>query len=214
MIEIKNISKKFNKLTLFNEFSYTINEGDFICIYGESGCGKSTLLNMIGSLEQVDSGDIVFTYNNCEYSVLKNSKYIRKNIVSYVFQNFALLNDETVLNNLHFAMESTKLSRSEKNQRINVELEKINMLDKVNSYAYELSGGEQQRIALVRAILNPSTVILADEPTGNLDLKNKEIIIKQLKEINESGKTVVVVTHDEAFKEIANKTLVLDKKQI
>ncbi len=211
MIEIKNIGKKFNKHQLFKDFSYTINEGDFVCIFGESGCGKSTLLNMIGSLEPLDSGDITYSFNNQEYSVLKDSKFIRKNIVSYVFQNFALLNDETVLNNLLFAMESTSISRSEKHYRINEELSKINMNDRAKSYAYELSGGEQQRIALVRAILNPSTVILADEPTGNLDLKNKEIIIEQLKKINESGKTIIVVTHDETFKEVATKTIVLNK---
>ncbi len=209
MIEIKNINKSFKHQILFSDFNYKINEGEFVCIYGESGCGKSTLINMIGSLEGLDSGEVTFTYEGKEWSVLKDKKFIRKNIVSYVFQNFALINDETVLNNLLFAMKSVKMTKSEKMEKIREELKNINLLSKINSYVYELSGGEAQRIALVRAVLKPSTVILADEPTGNLDEKNKGIIMKQLQQINKSGKTVVVVTHDLEFKNIADTTLEL-----
>lgn len=209
MIKINSVSKKFNRTKLFDKFSYEIEEGSFLCIYGESGCGKSTLLNMIGSLESVDEGNIVIYERDMEYSVTKNQTYIRKNLVSYIFQNFALLNDETVLQNLLFAMQTHKLTKSEKHKMISEKLQHYDLYDKINTHIYELSGGEQQRIALIRAQLKPSTIILADEPTGNLDEKNKWVIIDELKKMNSEGKTVIVVTHDEDFKNVANQVLEL-----
>lgn len=209
MIRIDNVNKKFKNKELFRNFNYTIDDGMFLCIFGESGCGKSTLLNMIGSLEKIDEGDITFVYDDKTYSVKSDKIFIRQKIVSYIFQNYALLNDETVLNNLLFAMQTLKISKSEKYNLIEKGLKSVNLYDKINSYIYELSGGEQQRIAIIRAQLNPSSVILADEPTGNLDEKNKNIIIEDLKKMNDAGKTIIVVTHDEEFKRIADRVIEL-----
>ncbi len=209
MIELKNISKSFGNKLVITDFNLTIEEGDFILIYGKSGCGKSTLLNLIGSLEKANSGTIKYHYDQV-YDTNKNFMKIRKEYVSYIFQNFALLQSQTVLQNLLFALKETKMSKSEKSVRINEELNKIGMVNRASSYIYELSGGEQQRIAVARAILKPHKVILADEPTGNLDESNAKIIMDYLKELNKQQETIIVVSHDEKLKPYANKVIYMD----
>lgn len=203
MIEVKNISKKFKKREVISDLSLKIEQGDFVCIFGDSGCGKTTLLNLIGALDKVDEGEITFD----TYNTRKHYMYIRKNFVSYVFQNFALQRSKTVLQNLKFALLGSKLSSTEKNELIREELKKVGLLDRLNSYVYELSGGEQQRIALVRAVIKPHKVILADEPTGNLDEANADIVLKHLKELNDKGETIIIVSHDKSVAKYATKVV-------
>lgn len=206
MIKLKNVYKSFGNKDVITNFNLEINDGDFILIYGESGCGKSTLLNLIGSLENVDKGIIEYEFENT-YNTSKDYMKIRRHYVSYVFQNFALLQNQTVLENMLFALKETKLTKSEKSLRINEELQKIRLTSRASSYIYELSGGEQQRIAIARTILKPHKVILADEPTGNLDDKSSKIIMDYLKELNNKNETIIVVSHDERLKKYANKII-------
>lgn len=209
MISCNNITKKFKNKLIFNNFNLTINENEFVCIYGPSGSGKSTLLNMIGTLEKPNKGFIEYNIEGVKYNSIKNYKVIRNKHINFIFQNFALLSDKTIKDNLLFAMQTESLNKEEKLELINNELSKVGLSDRLNSYVYELSGGEMQRIALVRAFLKSGNIILADEPTGSLDLENKLVIMEMLKEAHKNGATVIVVTHDFEFKKLATKIIEL-----
>jgi len=196
MIKIKNLSKSFDDHMVLDNINLDIKEGEMVAILGESGSGKSTLLNIIGLIEGDYDGDYYFKDNkNVRVNSSKSSKLIREEI-SYIFQSFALIEDESVRDNLKLALKYVNKSKDEEENMICKALEKVNMKDHIDKIVASLSGGEQQRVALARAILKPSSLILADEPTGSLDEKNKEYVMDVLKDLNKSGKTVLVVTHD------------------
>jgi len=196
MIKIKNLSKSFDDHMVLDNINLDIKEGEMVAILGESGSGKSTLLNIIGLIEGDYDGDYYFKDNkNVRANSSKSSKLIREEI-SYIFQSFALIEDESVRDNLKLALKYVNKSKDEEENMICKALEKVNMKDHIDKIVASLSGGEQQRVALARAILKPSSLILADEPTGSLDEKNKEYVMDVLKDLNKSGKTVLVVTHD------------------
>ena len=196
MIKIKNLSKSFDDHMVLDNINLDIKEGEMVAILGKSGSGKSTLLNIIGLIEGDYDGDYYFKDNkNVRVNSSKSSKLIREEI-SYIFQSFALIEDESVRDNLKLALKYVNKSKDEEENMICKALEKVNMKDHIDKIVASLSGGEQQRVALARAILKPSSLILADEPTGSLDEKNKEYVMDVLKDLNKSGKTVLVVTHD------------------
>lgn len=196
MIEIKNLSKSFDDHMVLDNINLDIKEGEMVAILGESGSGKSTLLNIIGLIEGDYDGDYYFKDNkNVRVNSSQSSKLIREEI-SYIFQSFALIEDESVRDNLKLALKYVNKSKDEEENMILEALEKVNMRDHIDKIVASLSGGEQQRVALARAIIKPSSLILADEPTGSLDEKNKEYVMDVLKDLNKSGKTVLVVTHD------------------
>lgn len=196
MIKIKNLSKSFDDHMVLDNINLDIKEGEMVAILGESCSGKSTLLNIIGLIEGDYDGDYYFKDNkNVRVNSSKSSKLIREEI-SYIFQSFALIEDESVRDNLKLALKYVNKSKDEEENMILEALEKVNMKDHIDKIVASLSGGEQQRVALARAILKPSSLILADEPTGSLDEKNKEYVMDVLKDLNKSGKTVLVVTHD------------------
>lgn len=196
MIKIKNLSKSFDDHMVLDNINLDIKEGEMVAILGESGSGKSTLLNIIGLIEGDYDGDYYFKDNkNVRVNSSQSSKLIREEI-SYIFQSFALIEDESVRDNLKLALKYVNKSKDEEENMILEALEKVNMRDHIDKIVASLSGGEQQRVALARAILKPSSLILADEPTGSLDEKNKEYVMDVLKDLNKSGKTVLVVTHD------------------
>ena len=208
MIEIKNITKKYDDRVIFKNFSLKINDGEFVVITGKSGCGKSTLLNIIGLLEDPDKGKVVIDGEKILSSQSKNAVKVIRNKISYVFQNFALVDEETVKYNLMLALRYVKLSHKEKENKIADALAKVGLCGYENKKIYQLSGGEQQRVSLARVFLKPSEIILADEPTGSLDKKNPAIVINILKRINRDyGKTVLIVTHDENLKEIGDRII-------
>lgn len=211
IIEVHNISKSYEEKTIFQNLSFDIKEGDFVAIIGESGKGKSTLLNILGLLEEADSGDLLFEGE--EYPVinsLKANKMLREKI-GYLFQNFALIDDQTVNHNLQIALKYCRLTKKEKTEKVEEALEQVGLQDMLNTKIYKLSGGEQQRVALARIILKPSKLILADEPTGSLDQKNSNIIMDILKKLNEQGKTIVIVTHDLYIADRCKTVISLDK---
>ena len=196
MIELVNINKNFGKKTILDKCSFNINPNDFVAIVGESGSGKTTLLNILGLIESVDSGEVkIFDEEYIKPNSIQANKLIRERI-GFVFQNFALIDNQTVLYNLLMAMKYRTLKKSEKLVEIEKVLEFVGLGGYQNKKIYELSGGEQQRIAIARAILKPHDLILADEPTGSLDDVNKQIIFELFEKLNEQGKTIIIVTHD------------------
>lgn len=209
MIELKNITKKFENKTVFANFNLQIDQNEMVAIIGPSGSGKSTLLNILGLIDKVDDGDYQFEqYTNIKPNSRLAQKIIREKI-SYLFQNFALIEEDTVLQNLLVALKYVKQSKKEKTEIITAALQKVGLSEYLNSKIYELSGGQQQRIAVARAIIKPSELVLADEPTGSLDSKNRDEIIKLLLELNDAGKTVIVVTHDSHVAEKCHRVLEL-----
>ncbi|MFV0498868.1 MAG: ATP-binding cassette domain-containing protein [Bacilli bacterium] len=209
VIKCKNVYKKFDKNEIISNCNLEIEAGEFVCIYGKSGSGKTTLLNMIGSLEDVSEGSIEFLKDGKVYNTIQHKKFIRKNLVNFIFQNFALIQMKTVKYNLLFSMQELKLSKTEKLKLINQELTRVGLVDKIDSYIYELSGGEQQKVAILRALLKPCEIILADEPTGSLDEDNRQMVVEFFKEINDEGKTIIVVSHDKIFKSHASRIIEL-----
>lgn len=202
MITIKNLSKSFGEKKLFDNYSLQINDGEFVIFTGVSGCGKTTLLNMIGSLESADSGEI--EVDGMDITQKKNQRKYLKRKVGFLFQNFALVDNKTVEDNL-------KLVKNDCRSGVSIEeaLEMVGLSDKAKQKVYSLSGGEQQRAALARLIVKKCDCVLADEPTGSLDRKNADTVFSILEKINESGKTVIMVTHDESFREKGKRVIEL-----
>lgn len=202
MIKIVDLCKKFDEKVLFDKYNLEIKDGEFVVLSGNSGAGKTTLLNMIGGLEPVDKGKILV--NDIEVTKRKNKLKYYRDIVGFLFQNFALVDKKTVRQNLKLVKK-----KSQNGLSIEEALEKVGLIDKLDTKVYKLSGGEQQRVALARLMVKNSSVILADEPTGSLDVKNSEMVMNILKEINKSGKTVILVTHVEEYKSIGDRCIYL-----
>ncbi len=200
MIEIKHLYKRFDEKQLFSDMNLTIQDGEFVVFWGESGCGKTTLLNMIGSLEKIDHGEILV--NHKDISLRKNQREYLKNEVGFLFQNFALIEAKTVRENLNMIKPNI---RSE--YTVEQVLEYVGLSDMIDKKVYKLSGGEQQRVALARLMLKKCSIILADEPTGSLDPNNANKVMELLKSFNKMGRTVVLVTHVEEYKQMGFRTI-------
>ena len=198
MITLNNISKKYNEKNIVRNFNLKINKGEFISIVGESGSGKTTLLNIIGLLEKQTSGDIVVM--GIKNPTSKELTKLQREFYGYVFQNYALIEEDSVQTNLKLALKYNKVI--DKQAEINRALKLVGLEGYNKKKVFELSGGEQQRLALARIMLKKCEIILADEPTGKLDNKNRDIVFNILKDLNKQGKTIVIVTHDNY---IANK---------
>lgn len=196
IIELNNITKKYGNKKVLDKFSLKVDEGEMVAITGLSGKGKTTILNIIGLLEDFDEGELIIDgESNVKVNSLKATKILRDKI-SYLFQNFALVDDETVDYNLKLALEYTKANKKEKKELIKKVLDNVGLPCSEKNKIFELSGGEQQRIALARIMLKPCKIILADEPTGSLDEENSSNILNLLKLLKTMGKTIVIVTHD------------------
>ncbi|MCR5377035.1 MAG: ATP-binding cassette domain-containing protein [Lachnospiraceae bacterium] len=189
MLEIKGLSKRYENRVLFEDFNLEVNDGEFVIIVGESGAGKTTLLNMIGGLEDVSSGTICF--NEKLISGKKNDREFYGKTVGFLFQSFGLLEEETVYRNLTLVPVRNRSTIS-----IEEAMHRTGIADLRDQKVFRLSGGEQQRVALCRLIIKQCDLILADEPTGNLDPENSRKVMSILREICALGKTVIVVTHD------------------
>ena len=196
MIKLENITKTIGKKVILENLSLKINQGDLVAIVGKSGSGKSTLLNLLGLIDGDYSGNYeIFDQKNVPVNSPKSQAIIREHI-SYLFQNFALIDNETVEYNLMLALKYVKLSKKDKVKKIEEILERVGLSSTLHQKVSELSGGEQQRIAVARAILKPSQLLLADEPTGSLDPENRDLVLNFLLDMNKEGKTVIIVTHD------------------
>lgn len=193
MISIKDLNKKYGEKSIFQDLNLEIQKGEFVIFSGHSGCGKTTLLNMIGALEPIDSGKIIVDGINISNKKTQLKYFQQK--VGFLFQNFALIENKTVKQNLEIIKKKHRSNKTLENV-----LESVGLIDKIDKKVYTLSGGEQQRIALARLMLKKCDLILADEPTGSLDTENAKKVINILKELNNEGKTIILVTHDENIK--------------
>ena len=212
IIKMSDITKKYGDKTILDHFNMEISEGDFVAITGPSGCGKSTLLNILGLIEPFDSGEYeIFGIKNPNIDS-SNAVHLLRDKISYLFQNFALINDNTVYYNLEIALHFLKHSKIEKDSLIASALETVGLSGFENKKIYQLSGGEQQRVALARIMLKPSKLILADEPTGSLDVGNRDKIMDILTSLNQKGKTIIIVTHDQNIVACAKNVIRLTER--
>lgn len=197
LIQLININKRYPNKEIFKNFNLEIHKNQKVLIMGASGTGKSTILNILGLLENIDSGETIhFGKRNIKPNSNQAIKLLRDKI-SYLFQNYALIDSDTVYDNLVISMKYSK--DKNKKEIINHALTMVGLNGFEKREVYTLSGGEQQRVALARLIIKPSEIILADEPTGNLDDKNAFQIIRILDYLSSLGKTIVMVTHDHRF---------------
>ena len=197
MISVQNVSKKFGSREILKDLSFDVEENEFVALVGPSGSGKSTLLNMIGLLDNIDSGKILINGKILPKVNSRSAVNYRKNVINYLFQLNALISTSSVKDNLMLALTFTNFSKEEKEKKIKETLRFVGLENRLDSKVNELSGGEQQRIAIVRAILKPGDIILADEPTGSLDpdMAQKSFdLIRSLRD--QFGKTILIVTHN------------------
>ena len=212
MIKLTNVTKIYKTgVRALNDLSLEIEQGEFVYVIGTTGAGKSTFIKLLYREEKATSGKVEVVGR--DVSKIRNSKvpYFRRNI-GVVFQNFRLLPKKTVFENVAYALEVIDTPRNEIRRRVRATLELVGLEDKVNAFPHELSGGQQQRVAIARAIVNRPKVLIADEPTGNLDPEtSKEIIIVLLRINEEQGTTVLVVTHDQKIvQEHKKRTIMLE----
>lgn len=193
MIKVENLEKSFDNKEIIKNFNYEFLDGKITAIVGKSGCGKTTLLNILGLLDTDYKGKVLYDGVLITNESQRN-EFIRNNI-NYLFQNYALIDNETVEQNLLLALEYEKLSKNVKKEKINEVLELVDLNEFNDKKIFTLSGGEQQRVALARVILKKGNIILADEPTGNLDVENTDKVMKILKKLKEDGKLIIIVTH-------------------
>ena len=213
MIEIKNLSKIYkngkHKFYALNNISLNIKSGEFLMITGRSGCGKSSLLNIIGLIDDFDSGDYFLYGQNIKQLNKKQLAKTRLNQIGYIYQSFNLINELNCLDNIQLIQGYAGISKLERQKNAKSLISRVGLSKKANSYPSELSGGEQQRIAIARAISNNPKIILADEPTGNLDYNTGLEIMSLLKELNKQGITIIMVTHDRDLLSYSSRFLVM-----
>jgi putative ABC transport system ATP-binding protein len=196
MIELNNLSKSFGSKKLFSNLNVQIHKQEMVAIVGPSGSGKSTLLNILGLIEPVQSGTLKLLQKQAPKVNSKAARNLMRYEISYLFQNYALIDSASVEKNLTVAQAYTKLSRQEKEEKRHEALKMVGLEGYEKEKVYTLSGGEAQRAAIARAMLKPGSILLADEPTGSLDSKNRENILCLLKQMRQMSKTILIVTHD------------------
>lgn len=202
MIELKNVTKKYGDRVIIDDLSLTIKDGEFVVFSGPSGCGKTTLLHLIGTIEPASSGTILI--NGKDIRNRRNQEHVLKYDIGFLFQNFALVDKKTVRDNILLV---PKICRS----GITVEeaLDFVGLANLIDTRVYKLSGGEQQRVALARLLFKKCSIILADEPTGSLDDGNAAMVMDLLIKLKETGRTIVMVTHNAKQKKVADRVIEL-----
>lgn len=218
-IKTINLSKVYRtedvETTALNNVNIEIKEGEFVAIMGPSGCGKSTLLNIIGLLDNPTSGQYIVNGEDVSTHSEKQRALVRKSTIGFVFQSFNLIDELTVFENIELPLIYTGISAGERKKLVDEALERMNIVHRKNHYPQQLSGGQQQRVAVARAVVNKPKLILADEPTGNLDSTHGEEVMKLLSGLNTTGTTIVMVTHSNRDASFAHRTIrLLDGKVI
>jgi len=219
MIQIKNLQKVFIaqeiETTTLDSINMEIKEGEFVAIMGPSGCGKSTLLNILGLLDSPSGGDYLFYGQNVADMNKHKRMEMRKGNIGFVFQDFHLIEELSVFKNVELPLVYMNVAAKERKTRVEAVLKQMNIMHRRNHFPQQLSGGQQQRVAIARAVVANPKLILADEPTGNLDSNNGEEVMKMLSQLNENGATVVMVTHSTHDAGFAHRTVnLLDGKVV
>ncbi|HEY0898332.1 MAG TPA: ABC transporter ATP-binding protein, partial [Sphingobacteriaceae bacterium] len=179
------------------KLSFEVKEGEFVAIMGPSGCGKSTLLNILGLLDDPDGGSFVFNGQEIAHFSEGKRAELRKRNIGFVFQSFNLIDELTVFENVELPLIYLGMKASERKEKVEDVLKKMQVMHRRNHFPQQLSGGQQQRVAVARAVVNNPRLILADEPTGNLDSSNGNEVMQLLTELNDQGTTIIMVTHSE-----------------
>lgn len=218
LIEFNNIKKIYGKsdaeVIALNDVTLSINAGEMVAFMGASGSGKSTLLNIIGCLDEQSSGE--YYYNGEKMSNYKDGEIssIRNSTFGFVVQNFALIDNYTVYENVEIPLVYNKKKTNNKKKLIKETLDMLGIANKINKYPKELSGGQCQRVAIARAIVNDQQIILADEPTGALDKKTGQDVLNIFKNLNKKGKTIIIITHDSEIAAQCNRVIKLSDGKI
>jgi len=201
MIKIVDLEKIYRteevETVALNKMNLEVNEGEFVAVMGPSGCGKSTLLNILGMLDKPDGGSFVF--NGIEVAGFSENQCsdLRKKNIGFVFQSFNLIDELSVFENVELPLVYNHVPKAERKEMAEAALNRVEMMHRRNHYPSQLSGGQQQRVAVARAVVNTPKLILADEPTGNLDSRNGRDVMDMLTELNKAGTTIIMVTHSE-----------------
>ena len=219
MIKISELEKVYRteevETVALNKMNIEVNEGEFVAVMGPSGCGKSTLLNILGMLDKPDGGS--FLFNGTEVSGFSENQCsdLRKQNIGFVFQSFNLIDELTVFENVELPLVYNHVKAADRKPLVEAALERVEMSHRRNHYPSQLSGGQQQRAAVARAVVNKPKLILADEPTGNLDSRNGREVMEMLTELNKAGTTIIMVTHSEHDAGFAHRIVrMLDGKQV
>jgi putative ABC transport system ATP-binding protein len=213
MITIQNLTKIFRTEELetaaLSGINLQINEGDFLSIMGPSGCGKSTLLNIVGLLDSASGGS--YTLLNQEMIGLKEKgrSSVRKENIGFIFQNFNLIDELSVYDNIELPLIYNSVKASERKLKVEAIAKKLNIAHRLKHYPQQLSGGQQQRVAVARALINDPKIILADEPTGNLDSKNGNEVMELLTDLHAKGATILMVTHSDYDASFSQRTILM-----
>jgi putative ABC transport system ATP-binding protein len=218
MIKTKELTKVFRteevETTALNKVSFEINEGEFVAIMGPSGCGKSTLLNILGLLDNPSGGEYHFLGNEVSRFSEKQRANLRKKNIGFVFQNFNLIDELSVYENVELPLIYLGYSSSERKKRVEEVLQQMQIMHRRNHFPLQLSGGQQQRVAVCRAVVARPHIILADEPTGNLDSTHGDEVMNLLEELNKNGTTIIMVTHSQRDASYAQRIVRLFDGQI
>jgi len=218
IITVDNINKTYKngslELQVLKNISFKVDKGEFLAIMGSSGSGKSTMMNILGCLDNQYEGRYILDGIDISKSTENELSEIRNKKIGFIFQSFNLLPRLTALENVELPLVYSSVPKEERHKRANELLEMVGLKDRIHHRPNELSGGQRQRVAIARALVNNPSIILADEPTGNLDSKSEEEIIEILQKLNKMGKTIVIVTHEPNIGEIAQRKIVFKDGEI
>ena len=211
MIKVTELSKIFRteeiETTALNGVSFEIKKGEFVAIMGPSGCGKSTLLNILGLLDNPSGGSYELMGQEVAQLKERDRTKFRKGNIGFVFPSFNLIDELNVFENVELPLKYLNMSASERKQRVTAMLKRMNISHRAQHFPQQLSGGQQQRVAIARAVISNPNLVLADEPTGNLDSKNGKEVMDLLTELNSEGTTIVMVTHSQKDASVAQRTI-------
>ena len=218
IITVDNINKTYKngslELQVLKNISFKVDKGEFLAIMGSSGSGKSTMMNILGCLDNQYEGKYILDGIDISKSSENELSEIRNKKIGFIFQSFNLLPRRTALENVELPLVYSSVPKEERHKRANELLEMVGLKDRTHHRPNELSGGQRQRVAIARALVNNPSIILADEPTGNLDSKSEAEIIEILQKLNKMGKTIVIVTHEPNIGEIAQRKIVFKDGEI
>ena len=218
MLKVENLKKSFFteevETIALNGVSFEVKEGEFVAVMGPSGCGKSTLLNILGLLDNPTSGSYHLLGSEVGSLREKERTQFRKGNLGFVFQSFNLIDEMTVFENVELPLVYMGVKASERKKRVNEILDRMNISHRAGHFPQQLSGGQQQRVAIARAVVSNPKLVLADEPTGNLDSKNGQEVMALLQELNREGTTIIMVTHSQHDAQFASRTICLFDGQI
>ena len=218
MIKVENLSKSFRteevETIALNNVSFEVNKGEFVAIMGPSGCGKSTLLNILGLLDNPTSGKYWLDGREVGSLKEKDRTNVRKGEIGFVFQSFNLIDELNVAENIELPLTYMNMKASERKERVQAIMKRMAISHRATHFPHQLSGGQQQRVAIARAVVFGPKIVLADEPTGNLDSKNGAEVMRLLTELNQEGTTIVMVTHNDHDAAQAQRTIHLFDGQV